>query len=94
VLRDELDSRAVAEPGAEHSGHGLGDAGGQGGQNGVGVRPLEHVALADGMRPTIEEWLSPSARAWRTALAPLTPAERSLVVDTLKAFEAALERQR
>jgi DNA-binding MarR family transcriptional regulator len=42
-------------------------------------------------RPAIEEWLSPSTRAWRTALAPLNPAERDMVLSTLLAFEAALE---
>jgi DNA-binding MarR family transcriptional regulator len=52
-------------------------------------RRIVHIAAA--RRTAIEEWLSPSARAWRTALAPLSAAERDLVVSTLLAFEAALE---
>ena len=50
-------------------------------------RRIVHIAAA--RRPAIEEWLSNSARAWRAALAPLSPAERDLVVNTLLAFEAA-----
>lgn len=40
-------------------------------------------------RPAIEQWLSPGARAWRHALAPLTVAERRTFVDTLLRYEAA-----
>ncbi|WP_019819083.1 MarR family transcriptional regulator [Saccharomonospora saliphila] len=40
-------------------------------------------------RPAISQWLSPGARAWRHALAPLTDAQRRLVVDTLRAYETA-----
>lgn len=49
------------------------------------------VDIAAGSRPAISQWLSPSAGAWRQALAPLDPAQRRMVVDTLLAFEAAVE---
>ncbi|MEV6849502.1 MarR family winged helix-turn-helix transcriptional regulator [Actinoplanes sp. NPDC051411] len=49
------------------------------------------VDIAAASRPAVEEWLSPSARAWRRALAPLTPAERDRLVATLLAFEQALD---
>lgn len=48
------------------------------------------VDLTPDARPAISEWLSPGARAWRRALAPLTPAQRRLFVDTLLGYEAAL----
>ncbi|QVQ55093.1 winged helix-turn-helix transcriptional regulator [Spiractinospora alimapuensis] len=48
------------------------------------------VHIADAHRPAVEEWLSASARAWREVLAPLTPGQRRLVVDTLRAYEEAL----
>jgi DNA-binding MarR family transcriptional regulator len=50
------------------------------------------VRIADPHRPAIEAWLTGSASAWRRALAPLAPRERRLVVDTLRAFETALDR--
>ena len=59
----------------------------------VFVRRRRIVDLAPGRRPAVEAWLSPSTRAWRTALAPLTDAERDTVVGVLKAFEAALSDQ-
>jgi DNA-binding MarR family transcriptional regulator len=40
-------------------------------------------------RPTIAQWLSPGAQAWRHALAPLTPGEQRLFLDTLLRYEAA-----
>ncbi|MQM28047.1 MarR family transcriptional regulator [Glycomyces albidus] len=49
------------------------------------------VSITDAMRPEIEAWLAGSAAAWRTALAPLTAAERRTFVDTLLAYERALE---
>lgn len=49
------------------------------------------VDITAASRPAIEEWLSPSMRAWHTALAPLTPDERHKVVGTLLAYEAALK---
>jgi hypothetical protein len=44
-------------------------------------------------RAAISRWLSPSARAWRQALAPLDPAQRRMVIDTLLRFEAAVESE-
>ncbi|MEU0742810.1 hypothetical protein [Streptomyces sp. NPDC006134] len=34
--------------------------------------------------------LRPDAAAWRTVLAPLTPDQRRMFVDTLLAYEAAV----
>lgn len=48
------------------------------------------IDIGPASRPAISEWLSPGAHAWRTALAPLPPAQRRLVVDTLLAYEAAV----
>jgi DNA-binding MarR family transcriptional regulator len=45
------------------------------------------VGIADAMRPAIEGWLAHGAIAWRDALAPLTPAQRQLFVDTLNVYE-------
>jgi DNA-binding MarR family transcriptional regulator len=47
------------------------------------------VSITDTGRPAIEGWLGPAAAAWREALRPLTPAERHLVVNTLRAYERA-----
>ncbi|WP_035859186.1 MarR family transcriptional regulator [Cryptosporangium arvum] len=47
------------------------------------------VDIASDVRPAVEAWLQPGAAAWRTALAPLSPAEQRLVVDTFLAYEAA-----
>jgi DNA-binding MarR family transcriptional regulator len=49
------------------------------------------VSISDEMRPEIEDWLAGSATAWRKALAPLTNEERRRFVDTLLAYERALE---
>ncbi|RMI27487.1 MarR family transcriptional regulator [Streptomyces triticirhizae] len=48
------------------------------------------VSIPEGMRPALERWLSPGARAWRAALEPLTPSERAAVVRAFTAYEAAL----
>jgi DNA-binding MarR family transcriptional regulator len=50
------------------------------------------VDLEDDVRPAVSRWLAPGLRAWREALAPLGPAERRVVVDTLLAYEAAVTR--
>ncbi|WP_369246876.1 MarR family winged helix-turn-helix transcriptional regulator [Streptomyces sp. R41] len=47
------------------------------------------VSITDAQRPSISTWLSRGATAWRRALAPLTPDQRQLVIDTLRAYEAA-----
>lgn len=48
------------------------------------------IAIAPEHEPAIRAWLAPGADAWRTALAPLTPDQRRMFVDTLLAYEAAL----
>ncbi|MEU0567120.1 MarR family winged helix-turn-helix transcriptional regulator [Nonomuraea sp. NPDC005983] len=48
------------------------------------------VSIAEARRDAISEWLGHGAAAWRTALEPLTPAERRLFVRTLLAYEQAL----
>ncbi|GAB2924755.1 MarR family transcriptional regulator [Nonomuraea fastidiosa] len=48
------------------------------------------VDISPASRPAISRWLSPGARAWQRALAPLTAEQRRLVVDTLLAYESAV----
>ncbi|WP_246213850.1 MarR family winged helix-turn-helix transcriptional regulator [Kitasatospora viridis] len=48
------------------------------------------VSITGSARPAIERWLSPGAAAWRGALADLTPAQRLLFVDTLRAYESGV----
>jgi DNA-binding MarR family transcriptional regulator len=48
------------------------------------------VDIAEPNRAAIEQWLAPGARAWQRALAPLTPAQRSTFVATLRAYERAV----
>ncbi|MEV0148260.1 MULTISPECIES: MarR family winged helix-turn-helix transcriptional regulator [unclassified Nonomuraea] len=48
------------------------------------------VSITDAQRPAIAGWLAPGAAAWRRALEPLTPPERRLFIDTLRAYEAAI----
>jgi DNA-binding MarR family transcriptional regulator len=48
------------------------------------------ITLSETHRPAIDAWLARSARAWREALAPLTPAERTLFIKTLKTYESAI----
>ncbi|GIF25418.1 DNA-binding MarR family transcriptional regulator [Actinoplanes tereljensis] len=48
------------------------------------------VDIAPDARDAISQWLSPFAEAWRRALAPLSPTERQLIVDTLLTYEAAV----
>lgn len=47
------------------------------------------IDITDEHREAISSWLAPGARAWRHALAPLTPAQRSTFVATLLAYETA-----
>jgi DNA-binding MarR family transcriptional regulator len=49
------------------------------------------IDISEDSRPAISQWLSPGARAWRAALAPLTPEQRRMFVDTFLAYEAAIE---
>ncbi|GAA1953865.1 MarR family winged helix-turn-helix transcriptional regulator [Amycolatopsis minnesotensis] len=48
------------------------------------------VSITDRHLPAIKEWLAQGATAWQSALAPLTPVERRLFVDTLRAYESAV----
>lgn len=48
------------------------------------------VSITEARRPTIAAWLSRGATAWREALAPLTPAQRRMFIDTLSAYERAM----
>jgi DNA-binding MarR family transcriptional regulator len=50
------------------------------------------VSIAEDRLPAIRGWLAAGATAWRTALEPLTPEQRRLVVDTLRAYERAVEQ--
>ncbi|WP_225094713.1 MarR family winged helix-turn-helix transcriptional regulator [Streptomyces sp. CoH27] len=52
------------------------------------------VAIAPDRHDAIAAWLAPGAAAWRRVLTPLTPAQRRLFVDTLRAYEAAVEEER
>ncbi|GAA2880393.1 MarR family transcriptional regulator [Nonomuraea rubra] len=45
------------------------------------------VSIGDGHRDAIEGWLAAGADAWRTALEPLAPRERQLVIDALRTYE-------
>ncbi|MEV5825483.1 MarR family winged helix-turn-helix transcriptional regulator [Spirillospora sp. NPDC052242] len=52
------------------------------------------VAVTAEHLPAINEWLGRSAGAWRTALEPLSPAERRMFIDTLLTYERALTEAR
>src|SRR5690349_7706589 len=54
-----------------------------------GDRRRRIIDISDESRPAIAQWLSPGARAWRHALAPLSPAQQRTFVDTLLRYEAA-----
>ena len=47
------------------------------------------VSIAADKRPAVDAWLARGAKAWSDALAPLTPAERQLVISTLEAYDRA-----
>jgi DNA-binding MarR family transcriptional regulator len=50
------------------------------------------VAIAPGYRAPIKQWLAGSASAWTTVLDALRPAERATVINTMRAYEAALQQ--
>jgi len=45
------------------------------------------VRITAEKRAAIHAWLARGATAWRTALEPLTPEQRQIVVETLRAYE-------
>ncbi len=49
------------------------------------------VSITDEKRPAIESWLARGATAWHDALEPLTPAQRRMFVDTLRAYELGID---
>jgi DNA-binding MarR family transcriptional regulator len=52
------------------------------------------IGIAPGSQAAISHWLSPGAQAWRQALEPLSPAQREMFVQTLRAYEDAVTSQR
>ncbi|MFE2940228.1 hypothetical protein ACFXKG_14375 [Streptomyces sp. NPDC059255] len=48
------------------------------------------TGIAAERHPAIRDRLAPGAASWRKALAPLTPDQRRMSVDTLLAYEAAV----
>jgi DNA-binding MarR family transcriptional regulator len=48
------------------------------------------IDISPDSRHAIAQWLSPGAHAWRRALAPLSPAQQRIFVDTLLRYEAAV----
>jgi DNA-binding MarR family transcriptional regulator len=50
------------------------------------------VAIAPDYATSIADWLSGSAAAWTEVLAALTPGQRTTIVATMRAYEAALEK--
>ncbi|MDT8911253.1 MarR family winged helix-turn-helix transcriptional regulator [Amycolatopsis sp. PS_44_ISF1] len=49
------------------------------------------VSVNEEKRCAVDAWLAHGARAWERALTPLTPAERGLVIRTLRAYERNVE---
>lgn len=50
------------------------------------------VSIAEDSRTAVDAWLANGARAWRTALEPLTDEQRAMFVATLRAYEDAVGR--
>ncbi|TQS30515.1 MarR family winged helix-turn-helix transcriptional regulator [Microbispora sp. KK1-11] len=48
------------------------------------------VSIAEANREAVDAWLARGARAWRSALEPLTSEQRSLFVETLRSYERAV----
>jgi DNA-binding MarR family transcriptional regulator len=48
------------------------------------------VKIADGSRADVDAWLARGAHAWRAALEPLTDEQRTLFIETLRAYEEAV----
>jgi DNA-binding MarR family transcriptional regulator len=52
------------------------------------------VSITDEHRPSIDRWLARGAIAWRNALQPLTPDQRHMFIDTLRAYESGIADER
>lgn len=52
------------------------------------------ITLSERSRPAIEQWLGQGAAAWRSALEPLPPEHRRVLVDALGTYEQALAGQK
>jgi DNA-binding MarR family transcriptional regulator len=50
------------------------------------------VAIDPSFAAPIKQWLAGSASAWTTVLDSIRPAERAIVINTMRAYEAALEQ--
>ncbi|MEC3975250.1 MarR family winged helix-turn-helix transcriptional regulator [Amycolatopsis sp. H20-H5] len=46
------------------------------------------VSITGERRPAVDAWLASGAKAWTGALAPLSPAERDVVIGALRAYTA------
>jgi DNA-binding MarR family transcriptional regulator len=65
---------------------------GCGARGGSGRDPRRRIVdITADRRPAIEDWLSHGGAVWRRVLEPLSPAERALVVRTLRAYESAFD---
>lgn len=51
------------------------------------------VSITEAHRPTISRWLARGAGAWRQVLTELSPAERALIVATLRAYEDVMAEE-
>lgn len=51
------------------------------------------VSITGAKRPAISAWLARGASAWRRALEPLTPEQRRMFVDTLRAYEEGVTEE-
>lgn len=51
------------------------------------------ISIADAQRTAVAAWLGGADRGWRAALGPLTPAERALVISTLRVYEEAVSER-
>jgi DNA-binding MarR family transcriptional regulator len=51
------------------------------------------VSIAEHSRDAVHAWLATGAHAWRTALEPLSPEQRKLVVETLRTYERELSAE-
>ncbi|MEU8057820.1 hypothetical protein [Microbispora bryophytorum] len=48
------------------------------------------VSIAEVNREAVDAWLARGARAWRSALEPLTSEQRRVLAETLRSYERAI----